>query len=530
MKLVLIILSHLVYIFDEEYYTMPTLTISNTSKRKGNEEVSLALKRARREVISDLATKIINGDKKAMANKYHIYPWLTRDMINGCVRRLRKNGKTCGLVGSVYTSQDSEVGDELNKGGRPKGSTTVSKLDIKQKIEAAKNEIVILYKASKDKQVGRLKMGTYQIIHNAVFHELGIPVNNKTTISYECIRKRIFRNNLSVDAHRNNKFPMAPIEPILLQITLWKQSAGQPITPTEGLSLANSLIDGKQAQADLKLLQTQKRATPTGLLSKRYWLQFIKRHKNELDVATGYNVSSTRTEWVTYANIEKMYHLVYTQMVNAGVARWLPDSEQYYVNDEGEKVESALDSVGLKVEVEITHPEWILFGDEVGTDISQKDDGNVGGQKFVSKKGSRANIKSSHKDGRFTLIGLTAATGDPVMCIMIFAAEELTFEQRMGSDIRVPFDNTKTVRENSGPGKRFPGGPTCMFRGVSVPTLVTCSPKGSITSGILTAAFERLDELGVYKRTTTLTPFALFDAHDSRLQVPFLRYINTPPH
>ena len=72
MKLVLIILSHLVYIFDEEYYTMPTLTISNTSKRKGNEEVSLALKRARREVISDLATKIINGDKKAMANKYHI--------------------------------------------------------------------------------------------------------------------------------------------------------------------------------------------------------------------------------------------------------------------------------------------------------------------------------------------------------------------------------------------------------------------------------------------------------------------------
>ena len=67
MKLVLIILSHLVYIFDKEYCTMPTLTISNTRKRNGNEEVTLALKRARREVISDLATKIINGDKKAMA-------------------------------------------------------------------------------------------------------------------------------------------------------------------------------------------------------------------------------------------------------------------------------------------------------------------------------------------------------------------------------------------------------------------------------------------------------------------------------
>ena len=186
----------------------------------------------------------------------------------------------------------------------------------------------------------------------------------------------------------------------------------------------------------------------------------MKRYKDELDVANGYKVSSIRTEWETYANIEKMHYLVYTQMVNAGVARWLPISEHYYVNDEGEKVESVGDSIGLKVEVEITHPEWILFGDKVGTDISQKDDGNVGGQKFVSRKGSRANIKSSHKDGRFTLIGLTAATGDPVMCIIIFAAEELSFEQRMGSDICIPFDNTKNIRENFGPGKRFSGGPS----------------------------------------------------------------------
>ena len=72
-------------------------------------------------------------------------------------------------------------------------------------------------------------------------------------------------------------------------------------------------------------------------------------------------------------------------MANAGVARWLPSSKHYYVNDEGEKVESEGD-VGLKVTVEITHPEWILFGDEVGVDISQKDDGNIGEQKFVLKK------------------------------------------------------------------------------------------------------------------------------------------------
>ena len=189
----------------------------------------------------------------------------------------------------------------------------------------------------------------------------------------------------------------------------------------------------------------------------------MRRYKDELDVANGYKVSSTRTEWVTYANIDKMYQVVYTQMVR------------------------------------------ILFGDKVGTDISQKDDGNVGGQKIVSKKGSRANIKLSHKDERFTLIELTTATGDPVMCIIIFSAEELTFEQRTDSDIRVPFDDAKTIKENSGGiGKRFPGGPSCMFRGVLVPALVTCTSKGSITSDILTAAFKRLDALGVYQRTSNL--------------------------
>ena len=128
------------------------------------------------------------------------------------------------------------------------------------------------------------------------------------------------------------------------------------------------------------------------------------------------------------------------------------------------------------------------------------------------------------------MIGLTAASGDAVMAIIIFAAEELTFEQRMGHDIRALFDETKPIAANSGPGKTFPGDPSCTFRGKVVPALITSSKKGSITSDILKAAFQRLDELGVYTRTPFLNPFALFDAHDSRLQVPFLRYINSPLH
>ena len=74
-------------------------------------------------------------------------------------------------------------------------------------------------------------------------------------------------------------------------------------------------------------------------------------------------------------------------------------------------------------------------------------------------------MKTSHEDGRFILIGLTAANVDPVMAIIIFAAEELSFEQRMGHDIRSSYVESKSIEYNSGKGKTFPGGPTCIFRG-----------------------------------------------------------------
>lgn len=67
-----------------------------------------------------------------------------------------------------------------------------------------------------------------------------------------------------------------------------------------------------------------------------------------------------------------MYNLIYEQMVRAGVAKNLAAEDYYYVNNKGEKVGSKEESVGLQVKTEVTHPEWILFGDEVGTDISKK--------------------------------------------------------------------------------------------------------------------------------------------------------------
>ena len=208
-----------------------------------------------------------------------------------------------------------------------------------------------------------------------------------------------------------------------------------------------------------------------------------------------------------------MYEMNYDVWVDAGVANRLPEEQHYWVDKNGERVASEAESAGCKVTIEITHPEWILFGDEVGSDVCQDDDGQIGGQTYVVARGSRAGIKSSTKTSRWTTIGLTAASGDPVMCIIIMSGKEMNFMQRMGYDHFVSDENKldpniplNEVNTNNytGPGRLFPGGPTCTFRGKQVLALVTMSSTGSITSEILRAAFERLDEIGVYPRSNPL--------------------------
>ena len=78
-----------------------------------------------------------------------------------------------------------------------------------------------------------------------------------------------------------------------------------------------------------------------------------------------------------------------------------------------------------------------------------------------------------------------------------------------------------------GEGKALPGFPVCKFRGKSIPGFMCMSPKISISSTILTEALKYLDQLNFFERHQDgPTPFGLLDVHGSRLQLPFLEYIN----
>ena len=102
-----------------------------------------------------------------------------------------------------------------------------------------------------------------------------------------------------------------------------------------------------------------------------------------------------------------------------------------------------------------------MFGDEVGIDTNQTEDGNNGGQSYISVKGTRTNLLSSKASDCFTLVGLSAANSEPLLCIFIFYDKSLSVCDVKGFYYRasIPYDSSKTMEENMGEGKALPGLP-----------------------------------------------------------------------
>ena len=63
-----------------------------------NETLSKVRKRARLNVVHEIATKFISGEKDIFNKSSMIYPWLSCHMVNGCVRRLKEKSKPCDAL------------------------------------------------------------------------------------------------------------------------------------------------------------------------------------------------------------------------------------------------------------------------------------------------------------------------------------------------------------------------------------------------------------------------------------------------
>jgi hypothetical protein len=144
---------------------------------------------------------------------------------------------------------------------------------------------------------------------------------------------------------------------------------------------------------------------------------------------------------------------------------------------------------------------------------------------------------SSKKDKRWTTLSVNTFSGKQAMLVIIILGTKrnLTVESGIdmfAKDVIGQEDDIDFFENNYGPGKRFPGGPTCIFRGKKIPCMIRYSESGGITAEILTDILRTFDTLDVFAdaRLEGIRPMLLIDGHSSRFDVGFLEYVNTDPH
>jgi hypothetical protein len=139
-------------------------------------------------------------------------------------------------------------------------------------------------------------------------------------------------------------------------------------------------------------------------------------------------------------------------------------------------------------------------------------------------KGTDGRLAAVTTDIRWTALGITEGTDEPVLGVAIMQGErsQLPYHVFNGFDPFVDCNDLEDfdgsvgdwVENYTGRGKAMPGGPECMFRGIA----------GAILNDIL----KYMNSLDLFPRKDGgPRPFFLLDRHGNRFDLKFLEYINT---
>jgi hypothetical protein len=425
--------------------------------------------------------------------------------------------------------------------GRPKGSTKANarKENILQR--KCKTEIAIAYekKQAEMKEAGHERVPKGYLTNLIRQKKKDLGVSETYYIAEKTIHTRLNVKRLEPN-HPGVESPLLSAEETLVQICIAMGNCRQPLTASEGLQLMNSLIKDRELQEKLVTFKRQRRmenhlGEVVGEVGKKYWKLFMKRNAHRLVTKRGERFACNRADWSKLSYFKQMYDVIYDQMVDAGVARVREIA--VFMNRSGDIVDEA-SKFGEPCDIEILHPDYILFGDETGCNTSQKKDGHEAGTKYICASGQVPKTACVTTDHRFTLLPITTASGEAVVSVVIFQGKssEVPGNWADGIDVRVePLrgENGKirTDGSNFGKGKYFPRGPTCTFRGKDIPCLTYITESGGINGDILVDILRTLDELDVFPRVPGgPVPFLIIDGHESRLAPTFLKYINDQGH
>jgi hypothetical protein len=287
----------------------------------------------------------------------------------------------------------TEPVDCSNKtGSRPKGSTKAAIAAGKANLLLARTEAAKLYAIEKSKAMksgATLKEGTLKSIVEQVEKNRSL---THGTLPVETIRSRSKRDNLLGVAWQRTS-PLELVEPLLVQYCCKLANIGSPLCKEQVIGLMESLIY-KSIHYD-NLVEFKKRlklhvpmlddeGDRSNLLGRRWYDGFLKRNSDKIIRGKGRIKDIKRHTWCTYGNFVDMYDSVYNAMCLAKVAVKLDEETMF--NIKGERVETPDLSFGRPTKYQVVRPEQIVFVDETGCNTSQKEDGNVGGQRFILPK------------------------------------------------------------------------------------------------------------------------------------------------
>ena len=438
-------------------------------------------------------------------------------------------------IAAVGTTEAASTNASSRKVGRPRGTTVKATKERSLKEEALVNEITTEW--AKVKQDER---STNHTLENLITKKKLEYCLEDVTVTKSCIRKRLTRKRLICARNPGSASPMKPVEEYLVSIFNQMAKMRQPLCISEGLALANSLVAGTKWEKEIFHFKTKrgwnqfdKEGNKKELLGNKWYKGFWKRNGHIIERKATQKFAKDRSEWSVYRNFVQMYEEVYDAMVEAGVAEKLEEPMWVDVNGNACDEEQAFGS--RKATHTLTRPDMVLFVDEVGCNTSQVGDGHVGGQKKIVPRGTVPKESATTNDNHFTLLGFTAATGEPVMCAIIMEGKSINSDAVTGIDVFAQKVGNETdpdfVQNNTGPGKLYPLGPTCEFKGKQVPCVVAHTESGSITSELLASFLKHMDDLQLFPRDDpNVKPFLLLDGHGSRLELPFLSYVNNEEH
>ena len=382
--------------------------IRAVTRRALERENKKTLKLLKKSSLDKLCQRMLEASKNNKGRLPHGYvpqmlidfklemPWLTRDILNKSFIQLKKkelevdsdnellgsipreigpistvvsdlestNHSTQQIVPPVQvytTSIESGAQTKERNVGRPQGTTALDRKRQKDKEIQCKNAITIKFKAAKKEAERRNKRVTKGKLEKIIETEKKIFGLTTTKISKSTIRTRVLKNAL-ICTHAGQCSPLQKIEPILVQIIVQMARIRQPLTPSEGLQLVNSLIDGMHIQQELIQWKRKFSINSYGYVGTGYWNAFMKRQGHQIMSSRGQKYELDRQNWTTYRNFKHMYKHVIDEMVHAGIAKKLevPIWMDRYGNECSQD-----EALGCKVTHHITRPDMCVMGDEV---------------------------------------------------------------------------------------------------------------------------------------------------------------------